>query len=191
MKDKEGLGRRRPAPFQQEIATLPIVPDSVKMRFNPLLEETEYLAHSDGYRFRHRIADRLAELIEADPLNPDKEYALWRLFRIEASSDLNRLAYPDAMPADRPGLTGGDGLPVKNMDCPDGSPQLHGVDHHQQILAIDLFEKINAAQAKKNQASSSWKWGLFEAGMDRLSRSVIGNEIIADAEDKSGSHANY
>ena len=177
--------------IQLEITAPPIAPDRLKSWdiFSP--EEKKDLSDGDGYRSRHRRADRLAELIEADSLDPDEENPLRRLFRIKASTDLDRLTHPDAMPADRPGLAGGNGLPVEDVDRPGDSPQLHGVDHYQQVLAVDLFKEIDPAQAQENQARSTWKGSLFEAGMDSLSRPVIGNEIVADAEDESCGHPLY
>ena len=191
IKDKDSVSRRRPTSFQLGTATPPIAPDKMKSLAKLSPEETKYLAHRDRYRSRHRLADCLAKLIEADPFDPDEVYMMWRLLRIEASTDLDRLTHPDAMPADRPGLAGGNGLPVEDVDRPGDSPQLHGVDHYQQILAIDLFKKINTAQAQENQARSTRKGSLFETVMDSLSRPVIGNEVVADAEDKSGGHPLY
>lgn len=155
------------------------------------LEEMKDLSDGDRYRSRHRLADRLTELIKAGPLDSDKKYPSRCPFRIEAPSDFDRLAHPDAMPADRTGLASRDGLPVEDVDRPGSSPQLHRVDHHQQVLAVDLFKKIYSAQAKKNQAGPTWERGLFKTCMDSLSRPVIGNEIVADAEDESSGHPIY
>ena len=177
--------------IQLEITAPPIAPDRLKYRdiFSP--EEKKDLSDGDGYRSRHRRADRLAELIEADSLDPDEENPLRRLFRIKAPSDFDRFAHPDTMAADRTGLTSRDGLPVEDVDRSGSSPQLHGVDHYQQVLAVDLFKEIDPAQAQENQARSTRERNLFKTGMDSLSRPVIGNEIVADAEDESGGHPIY
>lgn len=154
-------------------------------------EQPQNRVDSRRYRRCHRRTETLAELIETDPFDADKIYILGRPLRVEASSHFDRLTHADTMPAYRSRPAGRYGMPVKDMDGSRCSPQLHRINHDQKIFTVDLLKEIDAAKAKKNQANSSWKGYFFETGVNGLARSVIGNEIVADAEDESSSHGDY
>ncbi len=147
----------------------------------------------DGYRYcrLHWRTDALAELIETDPFDADKIDILRRFLGIEASSHLYRLTHADTMAAYRSRSTGRNGMPVKDVDRPRCSPQLHGVNDDQKIFTVDFLEEIDAAHTQKDQADSNREGCFLETGVNGLARSVIGNEIIADAEYESSRHVDY
>ena len=130
----------------------------------------------------------LAKLVEDPAFDPDQVDQPRRSLRVEPPAHLDGLPHADAMAAHRPRLHIGQARPVEDMDGPGGGAELHGIDHHQPLLAVEFIEEIDAAKPEKREARSLRQRHLAETVINGLSDPVIGNQIIADADDQGRRH---
>ena len=77
------------------------------------------------------------------------------------------------------------------MDGPRHGTQLHRVDHHQHLFAIDLLKQIKPPKPKKNETNIVWKATLPESLINYPPNSVIGHQLVANANDQSPSAHGY
>lgn len=62
--------------------------------------------------------------------------------------------------------------------------QLHGIDNHQQIFAGNFLKEINSAKTKELQAHLIRQAILPQALKYFPADPVIGNQLVADADDQ-------
>ena len=130
----------------------------------------------------------LAELIEAPAFDTDQVYMLRASLGVQPATDLNGFPDTDAMPAHRAWFHIGQSRPVENVNGPRSATELHGIDHHQSLLAIEFFEEINPPQAEITEPRAGGQAAQFQAAMDGLPHSVIGNQVVADADHQGAAH---
>ena len=153
-----------------------------------LTRRITYQSDNESNHFGYRLGDfgtqPLPKAVKAAAFDAEQQNLAGDALRIEAGADGQGLADSDAVTADRTRRCLGQLLPAQAMDGAGNPAELYGIDNHQQLLAIQFLEEIDTAQPEKDQAHRFCKMVLAESLVDGPTHSVIGNQLVADADDQ-------
>ena len=112
-------------------------------------------------------------------------YMLRRSLGIEPAADLNSLTNTYTMAADRAGFHVRQTSPVQDVHSAGNTAELNGIHHHQPFFTFEFFEKIYSSQTKVTESRAGGQTTQFQFLVNGLADTVIGDEIVTDADNQS------